>query len=656
MMRLLLLAPFIVSALEVTPVQQVLNMLGKMKSKGKIAMEAEKKTMAEYEEWVDDETTKLTQESETAKNRITKLVAFIDKADSDIHELKSGITELDKEISTMESEKKAATTMRDDEHAEYLKVSADYQESIDALAMAIQTLKQQDYDRPQAMLQLQKMAAKTPGMRRVLAVLLETEETKAHGGPEVAAYEFQSQGIVEVLEKLHDKFQAQLAQTETEESNEAHAYDLQVLHLDNLVTQSKADREEKAAIKAKLSGESATAKEDLADTKADLAEDQKALSEMKVTFSSKKSQFEANQEVRQQELEALDKAMEIIANPDVAASYETHIKLVQLPKANAITKLSFLQERSQAASARALARGHAIEFLKAKAKALSSDVLRTLAADIAKNPFAKVIEMIKDLLAKLKEEAAAEADHKAWCDKELNKNKLKRERKTSQVSTLTAEVDNVASSIQSMAAEIAELSKEQAELAKAMAESTEWRGKEKTKNLATIKDAQEARAAVKQALVILKDFYSSQAFLQMKQAPEMAAYKGMQGAEGGVIGMLEVIETDFARLETETKAEEDEAAKSYASFMYESKETKKAKHDHEFKLSLKKDQAEFDLSQTKKSLKGTQDELDKANSYYEYLKPNCGVVHVSFEERMERRKEEIEALKEAYKILDQKSA
>jgi outer membrane murein-binding lipoprotein Lpp len=473
----------------------------------------------------------------------------------------------------------------------------------------------------------------------------------------VAAYEFQSEGIIEVLEKLHDKFQTQLAETETEESNAAHAYDLEMLHLDNLMTQSNADREGKSANKAKLSGESATAKEDLADTKEDLAEDQKALSEMKVTWTSKKSQFEANQEVRQQELEALDKAMEIISNPDVAESYETHIKLVQLPTEKAIKKLSFLQERSRAATSRALARGHAIEFLQAKAKALSSDALKTLVAEIAQNPFAKVIEMIKELLSKLKEEAAAEADHKAWCDKELNKNKLKRERKASQVSTLTAEVDNLQSTIQSMASEIAQLSKEQAELAQAMAESTEWRQKEKTRNTATIKDASEARDAVKQALVILKDFYSSQAFLQTaKQAPEMAAYKGMQGAEGGVIGMLEVIETDFARLETETKAEEDEGARNYASFMEESKAAKKFKHDHEFKLSLQKDQAEFDLSQTKKSLKGTQDELDKALSYYEYLKPNCGVVHVSFEERMERRKEEIEALKEAYKILDQKSA
>jgi hypothetical protein len=464
----------------------------------------------------------------------------------------------------------------------------------------------------------------------------------------VAAYEFQSGGIVAVLEKLQDKFQKQLAETESAESNAAHAFDMEALHLDNLLTESKADREEKTIVKAKISGESKAAQEDLMDTKKDLADDEKTLRDTKTTFAEKKSQFEANQEVRTQELEALSKAMEIIANPNVAGSYSKHVKLVQTA-----AKTSFLQVRSQTASELALVRNTAAELLRQKAKALSSTVLATAAQGVSQGPFDKVVGMIRSLLEKLKEEAASEADHKSWCDKELKKNKMKRNKKESQVNTLTAEVEQFESDISTMGATIAELSKEQAELAKAMSEATELRNKEKAKNLATIKDAEAANAAVKQALVILKDFYSSQAFIQTEQVPEMKAYTGMKG--GGVVGMLEVIESDFARLETETRADEAENAKNYATFMSESKTATKQKHDHEYKLSLKKDEAEFQLGQTKKSLSGTQEELDKARSYHEYLKPNCGTVHVSFEERQTRRKEEIEALKEAYKILDQKS-
>merc|ERR1719413_287440 len=117
-----------------------------------------------------------------------------------------------------------------------------------------------------------------------------------------------------------------------------------------------------------------------------------------------------------------------------------------------------------------------------------------------------------------------------------------------------------------------------------MSESTAAREKEKALNEAAIKDAVEAQAALKKAIIILREFYSKQAspeeassFLQRKgkQVPELAAYKGMQGGKGGVVGMLEVIESDFLRLETETKASEAQAASEYKSFMAKSKASSK---------------------------------------------------------------------------------
>jgi hypothetical protein len=271
------------------------------------------------------------------------------------------------------------------------------------------------------------------------------------------------------------------------------------------------------------------------------------------------------------------------------------------------------------------------------------------------NPFDKVIKMIEDLLARLKEEAAAEADHKQWCDEQLHDNKLKREKKTAKVNKLTAGVDSLAEDIATMDAKIKTLAQEQKDLAKAMAEATALRTDEKAKNTETMDDAKAGEDATKQALVILKEFYASQAaLLQQKQVPEMAAYKGMQSSKKGVVGMLEVISSDFARLYAETKASEDTAATEYATFMADSKRSVKEKHELEFKTSLAMDQAEFEKDQMTKDLKATQKELDKALDYQQYLKPICLEVHVSYEERVARRKEEIEALKEAYKILDSK--
>merc|ERR1719240_493177 len=172
--------------------------------------------------------------------------------------------------------------------------------------------------------------------------------------------------------------------------------------------------------------------------------------------------------------------------------------------------------------------------------------------------------MIKDLIVRLMEEANEEAEHKGWCDTELSTNEQTRKEKTEAVEMLHAEIDELKSSIAQLGEDLSELSKSVAELDQAMATATEQRQKEKAENTATIKDASDAQTAVAQALVVLKEFYAKAAeATALIQQPEIfdAPYKGMGAESGGVIGMLEVIESDFARLESDTKASEATAKK-----------------------------------------------------------------------------------------------
>merc|ERR1719337_530515 len=161
------------------------------------------------------------------------------------------------------------------------------------------------------------------------------------------------------------------------------------------------------------------------------------------------------------------------------------------------------------------------------------------------------------------EEANEEAEHKGWCDTELSTNEQTRKEKTTAVETLHAEIDQLEASIAKLTEDISNLTKAVAELDKAVAEATQIRAEEKEKNEATIKDAQEAQTAVAQATEVLKEFYAkageaTSLIQQQPEAPEIfdEAYTGMQSENGGVVGMLEVIESDFARLEAETTASE----------------------------------------------------------------------------------------------------
>merc|ERR1719208_793105 len=193
---------------------------------------------------------------------------------------------------------------------------------------------------------------------------------------------------------------------------------------------------------------------------------------------------------------------------------------------------------------------HVASYLRNKAAQLDSRVLSVLASRVSADPFVKVKKMIKDLLVRLMEEANEEAEHKGWCDTELATNEQTRKEKTAAVETLHAEIDELEASIAKLTEEIAELTKAVAELDTAMAKATEIRQQEKATNEQTIADAQEAQTAVAQALTVLKEFYAkagdATALVQQQpEAPEIfnSPYKGMQAEHGGVIGMLEVIES-----------------------------------------------------------------------------------------------------------------
>merc|ERR1719389_1378911 len=234
-------------------------------------------------------------------------------------------------------------------------------------------------------------------------------------------------------------------------------------------------------------------------------------------------------------------------------------------------------------------------------------------------------------------------------------NEATRKEKTEAVEMLHAEIDELEASIAKMTEEITELQKAIAELDAAVKEATEMREAEKAKNTETIGDAKEASEAVDKALTILKEFYAKAGTATaFAQQPEIfdSPYKGNQAGAGGVVGMLEVIQSDFARLEAETKAAEESAQKEYDQFMTDSEVDKTQKtQDIEHKTKGKEDQTKS-MTEKKSDLEGTQKELAAALDYYEKLKPSCVDSGISYEDRVARREEEIQSLKEALQILN----
>jgi len=639
---------------KVTPVEKVIQLLQGMVEKSKKEKGEEAAQYNSYKQWCDETTVEKTRRIKEANDLIETLTADINKYEADAQMLTKEIAVHDEDISTWQNDIKSATNVREIEKADYDATHQDYTESIDALGRAIKMIKDSAKDRKQEasfaqVKNLQKFNLIPDDAKKAIdAFFQDTDEAlSADAQPDALAYESQSHGIIDMLEKLLNKFVDELTTLEKEEKESKHGFDMLMQDMDAQIEDSTARRDEKAEEKAKKLQAKAEAEGQRQDTTATRDDDMKYLADVTATCEQKASDFADRTQLRADEIVALEKAIEILSGDSVSGNASKHLPTMLQTKAASLAQLR--------SDGRSPSQNRVAEYLRVKGKELNSRILSTLAVRVDADPFVKVRKMIKDLITRLQEEAAEEAEHKGWCDTELSTNEQTRKEKTEAVEQLHAEIDELEASIAKMTIEITDLTHAIADLDKAVKEATEIRQTEKAKNTETIADSKEAQDAVAQAMAVLKEFYAKAGeATALVQQPEVfdSPYQGNQAGAGGVVGMLEVIQSDFARLEAETTASEESAQKEYDQFMADAEADKHQKERDIERIVKNKQDHSQSLEEKKKDLEGTQDELEAAIAYYGKLKPDCIDSGISYEDRVARRKEEIASLQEALSILN----
>merc|ERR1719482_1367731 len=161
--------------------------------------------------------------------------------------------------------------------------------------------------------------------------------------PPVAAYESQSGGIVKIMEDLQDKFEEERAALQKEEMEGKHSFDMLELELEDQIAYGTKERDGMAAKANELKAAVAEAKGLLATQKTIKAEAETYLADLTTQCTLKSEAFEGRQKMRAEELEAIEKAIEIISGTAVKGSAEKH-----LPP---LVQTSFVHLRSSTRSA-----------------------------------------------------------------------------------------------------------------------------------------------------------------------------------------------------------------------------------------------------------------------------------------------------------------
>jgi len=677
------------TAVSVAGVQKVIQMLNDMSASRSNKKNDEEIAFAKFTTWCSQETSSLKKEINTNSADIESLDAEIAKLTHDVQVLGKEIGELSDNVVKFKAEVKSETAQRERDHAAFLVEEQDYSESVDALDRAIAVMQKQDYDRP-ALLQLVEMERLPERAQSLVSAFLSATDANStdkmsYAAPEANAYEFQSGGIVELLKKLMAEFTEKLGTCQKEEMNSKHAYDMVVEDLTDAIENSEKEIDDKTVLKEQKSSSAAENKKQLAATEAEKVENEATLKATETECAEKKLSFAEKQKLRTEEIEAIAKAIEIMSSPEVSGNAEKYLDLSQRRQTG--TALVQMDDGSQGIRLRIK------EFLVTEGQRLKSQQLALLAQKIAADPFAKVKKLIDDMITRLLEEAREDAEHEGFCDKEMGKSKITRAKLNEDIDRLTAAMEEGEASIAKLAETIAQLTKEVEELITSMGEATALRTAEKEKNAVTVEDAKSAQTAVEAATAVLKDFYekasTATALLQapnprqwgLKQGVKMGTdewnaladpnfkgtvdtghkdgmqtfgktYEGQQDEnEYGVLGLLEVIHSDFASLQADTEAAEAEAQKLYEDFMTESKRNKAVKEKNIKMSTADKATATSKLQEDTADLKSTQDELLAAERYYKKLVPQCIDQGMTWDERVKAREEEIASLKQALSIL-----
>merc|ERR1719408_306000 len=335
-----------VSGSDVTPIQKVIEMMDGMLAKGKKEKHEEEVEFAKFHEWCDQVRDDKTKSIAEATAQIAELAAAIDKAEADAETLTEEIAELEKEVAKLTADADSATALRKKENGDYKAAHQDVSESIDAIARAIQVLKQREGDVAQSLVQVSSLSKISAQEKAVITSFLALQSGSEAGAPEANAYEFQSGGVVSLLEKLKLKFEDQKLALEKEEMTSKANFETLLQQLTDDIKADNAAIKKKTAMKAKRLGDAAQAKGDKKVAEKSKAEDEKTLSDTNAECKATSEDFENNQVTRAAEIKAIEKAVEILSSDAVTGNAEKHLPAAALLQKKVGTVFASLRSRS----------------------------------------------------------------------------------------------------------------------------------------------------------------------------------------------------------------------------------------------------------------------------------------------------------------------
>jgi len=659
------------------PLGKVLELMDELSAKVLAEGEVEAKAFKEYFDWCDDTAKNGQFAIDDASKQKAKLEANIDKLSSEVQVAGVQIEELAGSIAQVESELKDATLIREKEHTDFMASESELVDAVDTLDRAVGILSKEAAKNPAALAQVD--SRNMDGMLQAISTVLDAAAFNTHdqkklaalvqsqsadddsevNAPAAATYKSHSGGIVEILEDMKEKAEGSLSDLRKSETTTKHNFDMLKQSLEDQLAADNKDKSEEESTKAAAEEAKATAEGDLAVTKKTLASAEEELETARSTCMQVASDHESTVNSRNEELTAIAKAKTILEETSSGAVSQSY---------------SFVQVATRIQSRADLAKSEVVTMVQQLARKHHSAALAQLASKISavvkygslggEDPFAKVKGLLVDMIAKLEKEANEEADEKSYCDEQMSKTEVKKAELEDDVAKMTSKIDTAAAKSAELKEQVMALEGELASLAKEQAEMDKIRSETHAAFETAKADLSLGLTGVHNALSVLREYYlggdaaamlqQDGSFMQQPAMPEK--HSKAAGAGDSILGILEVVESDFATNLAKEESEEEDAQTSYDKMTQENKIAKTTKEqDVKYKVQESKSLDTF-IAETSGDRDTTNTELAAVDEYYSKIKDRCIAKPETYEDRKAKREAEINGLKQALSVLEDETA
>jgi len=635
------------------PIRKVVNMLQALKGKVEAEGEKEKELFDKYMCYCSGAGGDLAKSIADAEKRGPELTAEIEASTGKLAQLKEDVKAHQTDRAAAKEAMAEATSLRDKEKASFDSEKSESETNINGIAKATAAI-----EKGAGGSFLQTTTASL--LKKIVMVrnMMDADRQDVLGFLSGSSdYAPASGEITGILKTMGDEMKADLEDAVKKEGEAVAAYE------ELMAAKKKEVNVLTKMIETKLGriGDLGVAiqqmKNDLGDTGDGLEDDKKFLADLDKNCDEKQKLNEENVKYRTQELAALSDTIKILNDDDALELFKK-----TLPGASSFVQVDVT---AQAVRSRAIA---LIQAARGQSNRRPQLDFISLALRGKKIGFEKVLKLITDLVAELKQDQVNDDGKKEYCNKELDSADDKKKVLEKGQSDLETAIVDAKDGIVTTKAEIEALDDGIKALDKSVAEATEQRKEENEDYTALMSSDAAAKELIEFAKNRLNKFYNpkmykppAEGFAQVRahngDAPppppeEPKKYQKSGEESNGIIAMMDTLIADLDKEMTEAELTEKDAQGDYEAMMKDSAEKRAEDSKSMTDKSGSLAELETGLGQSKDDLASTKKELGATVQYISTLHNECDFILKYFDMRKEARAGEIDSLEKAVAVLN----